>query len=200
MEKTLFSTPELAEWLGVFHTTVRRWIERGRIRGIRVGRNYKIPADEVVRILDGYGIALPEAVRKYKQKHKKESLSVARPSDYRGSVLRKLLIVEEIDDPAFVYRNGAILGANTAFAELVGYSQSDLVGADLGEVIPEGARDITHFAEMSAQNPGEAPGTYEVPLKGGKNGGRRMRITAGTLAEFKDVFLLVVKEVNEAHS
>jgi len=42
MEKILFSTPELARFLGVFHTTVRRWIERGKIRGIRVGRNYKI--------------------------------------------------------------------------------------------------------------------------------------------------------------
>jgi excisionase family DNA binding protein/PAS domain S-box-containing protein len=201
MEKTLFSTPELAEWLGVFHTTVRRWIERGRIKGIRVGRNYKIPADEVVRILDGYGIPLPEPVRKYKTKQRKESRQFVPDSDVGGSVLRKLLVVEEIDDPAFVCRNGAVLGANTAFAELVGFNQADLVGADLSEVMPETfCGPVMEFARESAEKPGEGPSTYEVPLKSGNNGTKKIRITAGSLAEFTDVFLLVVKEVTEAHS
>ena len=201
MEKTLFSTPELAEWLGVFHTTVRRWIERGRIKGIRVGRNYKIPADEVVRILDGYGIALPEAVRKHKNKQRTESADSASHSQYRDSILRKLLIVEEIDEPAFVCRNDAILGANAAFAALVGFSQADLVGAELSQVMPEqSSREITDFARMSAENPGQGPSSYEVSLKSGNNGAIRMRVTAGSLADFKDVFLLVIKEVKETHS
>ena len=52
MEKAFFSTPQLAQWLGVFHTTIRRWVEQGKIKGIRVGRNYKIPVDEAIRVLD----------------------------------------------------------------------------------------------------------------------------------------------------
>ncbi|MBW2195648.1 MAG: helix-turn-helix domain-containing protein, partial [Deltaproteobacteria bacterium] len=54
MEKTLFSTTEVARWLGVFHTTARRWIERGKIKGIRVGRNYKVPVEEAIRVLNYY--------------------------------------------------------------------------------------------------------------------------------------------------
>lgn len=200
MEKTLFSTPELAEWLGVFHTTVRRWIERGRIRGIRVGRNYKIPADEVVRILDGYGIPLPEAVRRYKNKHKVEAFRAAPHSAYRGSILRKLLIVEEIEEPAFVCRNGAILGANQAFAELVGVSQTDLIGVDLSTVMTEDASaGITDFARKSSDRPGGESTNYEVPLKGGNNGKTKMKIAAGSLEELEDVFLMVVKDVEKVH-
>jgi len=60
MKKTLFSTPEVAEWLGVFHTTVRRWIERGKIKGVRVGRNYKVPVVEVIRLLEEHGVRLPK--------------------------------------------------------------------------------------------------------------------------------------------
>lgn len=58
MKKTLFSTPEVAESLGVFHTTVRRWIERGKIKGVRVGRNYKVPVVEVIRLLEEHGVRL----------------------------------------------------------------------------------------------------------------------------------------------
>jgi len=60
MKKKLFSTPEVAEWLGVFHTTVRRWIERGKIKGVRVGRNYKVPVVEVIRLLEEHGVRLPK--------------------------------------------------------------------------------------------------------------------------------------------
>ena len=60
MKKTLFSTPEVAESLGVFHTTVRRWIERGKIKGVRVGRNYKVPVVEVIRLLEEHGVRLPK--------------------------------------------------------------------------------------------------------------------------------------------
>jgi excisionase family DNA binding protein len=200
MEKTLFSTPELAEWLGVFHTTVRRWIERGRIRGIRVGRNYKIPADEVVRILDGYGIPLPEAVRKYKHKYKKGVLDASPRSQYRGSILRKLLIVEEIENPAFVCRNGAILGANKAFAELVDISQADLIGMDLSEVATgDAGASITDLARKFSERPGEEPINYEVLLKGGNNGKTKMKIAADSLEELEDVFLMVVKDVQKVH-
>lgn len=201
MEKTLFSTPELAEWLGVFHTTVRRWIERGRIRGIRVGRNYKIPADEVVRILDGYGIPLPESVRKYKNKQRKRATGKAPHTDYHGSVLRKLLVVEETQDPAFICRNGAILGANEAFARLVGFSQADLIGVDLAKVVAEGAHaDLMDFARRHAEESGEEPSSSEVLVQGKNNGKTGVKISARSVEDLNDVFLMVVTEVCEAHS
>jgi excisionase family DNA binding protein len=59
MKRQFFSTPELAELLGVFHTTIRRWIEGGQIKGFRIGRNYKVPREEVIRILESKGIPLP---------------------------------------------------------------------------------------------------------------------------------------------
>jgi excisionase family DNA binding protein/PAS domain S-box-containing protein len=201
MEKTLFSTPELAEWLGVFHTTVRRWIERGRIRGIRVGRNYKIPADEVVRILDGYGIPLPESVRKYKNKQRKMGTGKVPHPDDHGSVLRKLLVVEETQDPAFICRNGAILGANEAFARLVGFSQADLIGVDLSKVVAEGAyAGLVDFARKRAGEPGEQPYGHEVLMCGRNNGKTGVKISARSVEGLDDVCLMVVKEVCEARS
>jgi len=194
MEKTLFSTPELAEWLGVFHTTVRRWIEHGKIKGIRVGRNYKIPADEVIRILNGYGISLPEVVSKYRYKQKNEAKNIPPSGGYRGSILQKLLIVEEIGDPAFVCRKESILGANEAFADLVGLSQADLIGVDITEILVEGSGEgIIDFALRRIEQPNRGPVDHVVFLKTGKNGGENVKIAAGTLDDMKDVFLVVVK-------
>jgi excisionase family DNA binding protein/PAS domain S-box-containing protein len=196
MEKTLFSTPELAEWLGVFHTTVRRWIERGTIRGIRVGRNYKIPADEVIRILDGHGIPLPDVVKKYSQKKQtKDGRSVTPQGAYEGSILQKLLIVEDIKDPAFVCRKAFILGANQAFADLVGCSQADLIGLNLAEVVDESSREgLIDFAQRRIAEPEKGPSAYVARLKTGKRR-KKMRITAGSLDHMKDVFLVVVTGV-----
>jgi excisionase family DNA binding protein/PAS domain S-box-containing protein len=194
MEKTLFSTPEVAQWLGVFHTTVRRWIERGEIKGIRVGRNYKVPVEEVVRVLDTYRIPLPEALRRYKLKRKKDSNGLPRRMDRSSSILQKLLIVEEIEDPALISRNELILGANEAFAELTGFSQADLIGLDIGDVIDESSKDrLTKFAHSRMENPAQGPLDYMANLKAGENGKKRARITVGSLDHMKGVFLLIMK-------
>jgi excisionase family DNA binding protein/PAS domain S-box-containing protein len=196
MEKTLFSTPELAQWLGVFHTTVRRWIERGRIRGIRVGRNYKIPAEEVIRILEGHGIPLPEAVRRYRQRQKNEAISFPSHSEYGGSsILRKLLIVEEIEAPAFVCRRNSILGGNRDFADLVGYTQADLIGLDIAAVVEESSSEkLVDFAQRRIKTPEKGPTSYVTFLKTSQNQKKKAKITAGSLDHIKDVFLLIVKD------
>lgn len=195
MEKTLFSTPELAQWLGVFHTTVRRWIEQGRIKGLRVGRNYKIPAQEVIRILDSHGIPLPEVIRRYKLKLKNGATDVPTAADRHGSILQKLLIVEDIEGPAFICRRASILGANQAFAELVGYSQADLIGLGVAEVIDESsAESLIDFARRRMKQPQKEPADYVTRLKTEKGGKRRIRIKAGSLDHVKDVFLLVVRD------
>jgi excisionase family DNA binding protein/PAS domain S-box-containing protein len=194
MEKTLFSTPELAGWLGVFHTTVRRWIEQGRIKGIRIGRNYKIPGQEVIRILDSYGIPLPEVVKDYKLKLENGATDLL-SADRHGSILKKLLIVEEIEDPAFICRKTSILGANQAFAELVGYSQADLIGLRVAKVIDESSGEkLFDFARRRMKQPKKGPAHYVTRLKTNKGRKKRIKIKAGSLDHVKDVFLLVVRK------
>jgi excisionase family DNA binding protein/PAS domain S-box-containing protein len=196
MEKTLFSTPELAQWLGVFHTTVRRWIERGRIRGIRVGRNYKIPAKEVIRILEGHGIPLPDAVKRYRERQKKEGRDSAFHTGYGGSILQKLLLVEEIESPAFVCRRTSILWGNQLFADLVGYTQEDLIGLDIAEVVDEFSREgLVDFAQRRIDEPEKGPVAYVTYLKTSKNRKKKASITVGALDHMKGVFLLIVKDV-----
>jgi excisionase family DNA binding protein/PAS domain S-box-containing protein len=194
MEKTLFSTPEVAQWLGVFHTTVRRWIERGEIKGIRVGRNYKIPVDEVVRVLDTYSIPLPETLRRYKLKRKKASNGIPGRMDRSSSILQKLLIVEEIEDPALVCRNDLILGANQAFSELTGFSQADLIGLDIADVMDKSSKGrLTEFAQSRTEHSAGGPLDYTAHLKTGKKETKRARITVGSLDHMKGVFLLIMK-------
>jgi excisionase family DNA binding protein/PAS domain S-box-containing protein len=194
MEKILFSTPELARCLGVFHTTVRRWIERGEIRGIRVGRNYKIPAEEVLRILDDHNLPLPESLRKYKLRliNKGEGLSTAR---HHASVVEKLLIVEEIEDPAIICRKRAIISANQAFANLLGYSQADLIGQDVGEFI-EGTfhERLVNLVQKRREHPGQGPPHYEAHLNTNKMGKKRIKISVSSLKYLPDALLLIIKE------
>ena len=47
----LLRTGEVAKRLGVTTKTVRRWIEAGIIRAHRVGKEYRIPETEVIRVL-----------------------------------------------------------------------------------------------------------------------------------------------------
>jgi len=49
----LYRTGKVAEILGVNRVTVIRWIKQGRIKAVIVGREYRIPEDEVKRMLKG---------------------------------------------------------------------------------------------------------------------------------------------------
>jgi excisionase family DNA binding protein len=196
MEKTLFSTPELAQWLGVFHTTVRRWIEKGTIKGIRVGRNYKIPADEVIRILEGHGIPLPDVVKRYSEGQKKERRDVASGTAFGGSILQKLLVVEKIEAPAFICRRSSVLVGNQVFADLVGWAQTDLIGLDMTEIVEASSLEgLVAFAQKRVDKPDNGPSTHAIYLKTRRNGTKKAILTAGSLDHMGDVFLLIVKEV-----
>ncbi|MBW2317729.1 MAG: excisionase family DNA-binding protein [Deltaproteobacteria bacterium] len=194
MEKTLFSTTEVAGWLGVFHTTARRWIERGKIKGIRVGRNYKVPVEEAIRVLNYYKVPLPGPLKTYELK---KTGQVNGPSFYKGgsnSILQKLLLVEEIEDPAFACRQDAILGANQAFCRLLGYSQVDMIGLDVGKVLDKTTKSkLIEFAQEQQTSPGKGAADYEGYLKGKENTTNKARITIGSLDRIKGVFLLVIK-------
>ncbi|ASI98141.1 IS607 family transposase [Thermococcus celer] len=49
----LYRTGEVAERLGVSKMTVLRWIKAGKIKAFRIGREYRIPENEILRILEG---------------------------------------------------------------------------------------------------------------------------------------------------
>lgn len=193
-QKAFVSTPELAEWLGVFHTTVRRWIERGKIRGIRVGRNYKIPATEAMRVLDDHEIPLPEILKRQELIPKKQAQGLSNRVNGSGSILQKLLIVEEIEDPALVCRTDAILAANQAFADLTGFSQADLIGLDIAELVDESLKDkLNKLAKKPMKSRAKGWPDYTADLKTKKKGQKKARITVASLNNRKEVFLLVLK-------
>lgn len=49
----LYRTGEVAERLGVSKMTVLRWIKAGKIKAFRIGREYRVPENEILRILEG---------------------------------------------------------------------------------------------------------------------------------------------------
>ena len=62
MEQTqyrLLTVKEAAHLLGVSRETVRRWIYRQVIHGVRVGRNHKIPERELQKLVGRHEEALP---------------------------------------------------------------------------------------------------------------------------------------------
>ncbi len=195
MEKTLFSTPELAQWLGVFHTTARRWIEQGKIKGIRVGRNYKVPADEAVRVLEEYQIPLPSILKRHKSKKQEANRLKGNMSRLRSSFLRKLLVVEDIEAPALVCRRNTILSANQAFADLIMHGQVDLIGVDIGETMDGISKDRVHeIIRLVMENPAKNPSHYSGELKLGNRPRRKVKIFASRLEGMGDVFLLVFRQ------
>jgi excisionase family DNA binding protein/PAS domain S-box-containing protein len=194
MEKGFYSTPELAELLGVFHTTVRRWIEQDQIRGFRVGRNYKIPSAEVIRMLDAYGLPLPETLRSHTVKAVEKTHGLRKAVDSSGSILKRLLIVDEIDNPALICRRDTILGANQAFAEMIGYTQTDLIGLRLEDLLGQaGWINIRASARRCVEGPTNGPVECTVTVNGGGTASKKTRVAVRPLADLKEVFLLVME-------
>ncbi|ANF22233.1 IS607 family transposase [Thermococcus piezophilus] len=49
----LYRTGEVAKKLGVSTMTVRRWIRAGKIKAYQIGKEFRIPESEVLRLLEG---------------------------------------------------------------------------------------------------------------------------------------------------
>ena len=49
----LYRTGKVAEMLGVNRVTVIRWIKQGKIKAMRIGREFRVPENEVKRLLKG---------------------------------------------------------------------------------------------------------------------------------------------------
>jgi excisionase family DNA binding protein len=61
--KKFFSTTELAKICQVSRFTTSKWVREGKIRGASPGRNYKIPADEIIRFLKASNLPIPEELK-----------------------------------------------------------------------------------------------------------------------------------------
>ena len=197
MEKGFFSTPELAELLGVFHTTVRRWIEQNQIRGFRVGRNYKIPAAEVIRMLDEHELPLPEVLRGRGAEPTKGAHNFCKEFPGSGSILQRLLIVDEMEHPALICRNNTILGSNQALACMMGSTQTDLIGSRMEDLLGKaGCATITTLAKRCLKDPEKGPAESTLYLNGREGHEKReTRVFVSPLGDIKDVFLVVVRDL-----
>jgi len=57
MEKTFYSTSEVADLFGISRVTVYRWVKNGKIQSFGLGKNLKIPLFEIKRLLQDFGIS-----------------------------------------------------------------------------------------------------------------------------------------------
>lgn len=196
MKKSMYSTSEVGQWVGVFHTTVRRWIENRTIKGFKIGRNYKIPAEEVIRLMVEYEIPIPDILKsrhgdlieKRQQRHGKE----------RGneSFLKKLLVVDRIKSPAAVCRGEVILGTNSPFAGLFELSPVEIIGHHINEFffdLPE--EKISDFARKVVKQRSSNPPEYYTRLVSAEGRDARARLRVSSLNQSDDVYLLIVHEV-----
>ncbi|MBW2108667.1 MAG: excisionase family DNA-binding protein [Deltaproteobacteria bacterium] len=195
MEKAFFSTPELAELLGVFHTTVRRWIERNQIKGFRVGRNYKIPAAEVMRMLDQHGLPLPDILRERPDGLLSPEELHPHDLDASGSILQRLLVVDQIPDPAIVCRTDTVLGANQAFALLTGYDQADIIGLKIHAFFdPSSCRTLLDKASLAvSEEQPVAPTTCAAVLRPKHGPPKSTTIELRPLAGLTGVVVFIVR-------
>jgi len=49
----MLRTGRAAKLLGVHKVTVLRWIKEGKIKAVRFGKEYRIPEDEIKRLIKG---------------------------------------------------------------------------------------------------------------------------------------------------
>lgn len=83
--KEFFSIIEVAKLAGVSRMTVYNWVKQGKIKAVRVGRSFAIPAKIVKKyIVDIKGKALTEKDKRIIEE------SVTKTMDEYGEVLRRL--------------------------------------------------------------------------------------------------------------
>jgi excisionase family DNA binding protein len=60
----LLSVEQVASVLGVHVRTVRRYLREGRLKGTRIGKQYRIAATDLAQLTGAPAIAMPEPVRR----------------------------------------------------------------------------------------------------------------------------------------
>lgn len=57
----LLTPKEVATWLGVTSDTIYRWLRKGELPAIKLGRLYRIPKAEVLALVTRHGLGDEEA-------------------------------------------------------------------------------------------------------------------------------------------
>ena len=58
MNKSLYSTSEVANLFQISRVTVFRWVQDGNVKAYKIGKHIKIPSSEIERLRSKFG--LPE--------------------------------------------------------------------------------------------------------------------------------------------
>ncbi len=56
MLKSYYSTSEVAKLFGINRVTIYRWAKKGSVKAYRIGKHLKIPAVEVDRLRQEFGL------------------------------------------------------------------------------------------------------------------------------------------------
>jgi len=64
-KKEFLSAQELALLMGLSRQTIRNWIDQGDIRALQMGHQLKIPVHEVLRLLQHYGLPIPDWLKSW---------------------------------------------------------------------------------------------------------------------------------------
>jgi excisionase family DNA binding protein len=57
MSKLFYSTSEVADLFDMNRVTIYRWVHEGKIEAYRIGRRYKIPESNVMKLLREFGFS-----------------------------------------------------------------------------------------------------------------------------------------------
>lgn len=68
-KREFVSTQELAPLMGLSRQTIRNWINKGDIKAHHMGRKLDIPLDEALRILNRYGLHVPDWLKHRHVRH-----------------------------------------------------------------------------------------------------------------------------------
>jgi excisionase family DNA binding protein len=63
-QAALLTVDQVAERLGVHVKTVRRYVRDGRLKGVRIGKQYRISADDLATLTGQPAANLPQLVRR----------------------------------------------------------------------------------------------------------------------------------------
>lgn len=130
MEKLLYSTSEVAELFKVNRVTVYRWIQDGKVDACEIGKRYKIPAEEVRRMVREFGISETLFLDICKRTEWGRPNSPDDPSLSNGGNKKIVIAVDE--DSAVLDRIRSVAGEGELGRKLTVLTFSDPVAAALG--------------------------------------------------------------------
>jgi excisionase family DNA binding protein len=128
VEKLLFSTTEVADIFKVNRVTVYRWIKEGRVSACEIGKHFKIPAGEIRRLVEEFGMSGGVFWDMYRRVERSRSAAAKRSAADR----ERKLVVSVSDDPVVLAGIEEVLGTGEADGRYAVMTFSDSLSAAIG--------------------------------------------------------------------